>query len=364
MPHFDIIKEHDPRKSFRVASVMGTYDLQTQHVTEHFEGDITLPEKWNIGLIVGHSGTGKTTIARELFADSIVDQMQYTHESILDDMPKDASVTEICKALNSVGFSAPPSWLKPYSVLSNGEKMRCDIARAMLENKDMFVFDEFTSVVDRDVAQIGSFALQKTVRRAGKKFVAVTCHFDVQDWLMPDWIFNTDTMQFQILDLETQKKNRPVVQIDVFETKEKQHYWRIFRKYHYLNHSFNEASHVYLATVNGQLAGFCAVLAFPHPTAKNLWREHRTVILPDYQGVGIGSAFSDYIAKMYVNSGKRFISTTSNPAMIIARTRSKDWITTRIGRAAGVSKSKARQVNVTSHARITASFEYIGSSVE
>ena len=84
--------------------------------------------------------------------------------------------------------------------------MRCDIARAMLENKEMFVFDEFTSVVDRDVAQIGSFALQKTVRRAGKKFVAVTCHFDVQDWLMPDWIFNTDTMQFQILDLETQKK--------------------------------------------------------------------------------------------------------------------------------------------------------------
>ena len=112
MPHFDIIKEHDPRKSFRVASVMGTYDLQTQHVTEHFEGDITLPEKWNIGLIVGHSGTGKTTIARELFADSIVDQMQYTHESILDDMPKDASVTEICKALNSVGFSAPPQLAK------------------------------------------------------------------------------------------------------------------------------------------------------------------------------------------------------------------------------------------------------------
>jgi len=364
MPHFDIIKEHDPRKSFRVASVMGTYDLQTQHVTEHFEGDITLPEKWNIGLIVGHSGTGKTTIARELFADYIVDQMQYTHESILDDMPKDASVTEICKALNSVGFSAPPSWLKPYSVLSNGEKMRCDIARAMLENRDMFVFDEFTSVVDRDVAKIGSFALQKAVRRAKKKFVAVTCHFDVQEWLMPDWIFNTDTMQFQIMDLETQKKNRPVIQIDIFETKEKQHYWRIFRKYHYLNYSFNEAAHVYIATVNGSLAAMVAVLAFPHPKTKNIWREHRIVVLPDYQGIGISRHLTDFIAQRYKDAGNRYICTTSHTVLIMSRKNNPNWITTRIGRAAGVSKSKVRQVNVTSHARITASFEYIGSSVE
>lgn len=242
--------------------------------------------------------------------------------------------------------------------------MRCDIARAMLEQREMFVFDEFTSVVDRDVAQIGSFALQKAIRRAGKKFVAVTCHFDVEQWLMPDWIFNTDTMQFQIMDLEAQKKNRPEIKIDIFETRQKQHYWRIFRKYHYLNHSFNEAAHVYLATVNGKLAGFCAVLAFPHATAKNVWRGHRTVILPDYQGIGIGSRFSEYIAQMYVKNGMRYISTTSNPAMIVARKNNPNWITTRIGRAAGVSKSKKRQVNVTSHARITASFEYIGSSAE
>ena len=359
MPHFDILRENSPKKSFRVASVMGTYDLQSTQVTEHFVGDIDLPEKWNVGLIVGHSGTGKSTIARELFGDFIVDDQQYTHDNILDDMPQQKSVTEICKALNSVGFSAPPSWLKPYSVLSNGEKMRCDLARAMLEDREMFVFDEFTSVVDRDVAQIGSYALQKAVRRADKKFVAVTCHFDVQQWLMPDWVFNTDTMQFQVLDLETQKKNRPVIRIDIYETDRKQHYWRIFRKYHYLNHSFNEAAHVYVATVNGKLAGFCAVLAFPHPKVKNVWRGHRTVILPDYQGVGIGNSFSEWIAAKYVREGKKFISTTSNPAMILARKRNPNWITTRIGRAAGVSKKGA--VRVTSHARITASFEYKGT---
>ena len=41
------------------------------------------------------------------------------------------------------------------------------------------VFDEYTSVVDRTVAQIGTAALAKTVRARGQQFVAVTCHEDV-----------------------------------------------------------------------------------------------------------------------------------------------------------------------------------------
>lgn len=169
MPHFDIVKKADPSESFRVKSVMGSYDMTAAHTEEHFSGDIDLPEKWNIGLIVGRSGTGKTTIARELFGDCIINGYEYTHESILDDMPKGASVQEICQALTSVGFASPPSWLKPYAVLSNGEKMRCDLARAILEKRDLFVFDEFTSVVDRNVAKVGSLAMQKAIRRGGAK---------------------------------------------------------------------------------------------------------------------------------------------------------------------------------------------------
>ena len=209
MPHFDIVKKASPTESFRVKSVMGHYDLQQSNTIEHFVGDIDLPGCWNIGLIVGRSGTGKTTIARELFGDCIVSGYDWTHDNILDDMPKGVSVTDITKTLTSVGFSSPPSWMKSFDVLSNGEKMRCEIARAILENHEMFVFDEFTSVVDRNVAQISSFAIQKAIRKRNKKFIAVTCHYDVQNWLMPDWVFNTDDMKFQCIDVETQKKNDP-----------------------------------------------------------------------------------------------------------------------------------------------------------
>jgi ABC-type ATPase with predicted acetyltransferase domain len=84
----------------------------------------------------------------------------------------------------------------------------------MFENKDMFVFDEFTSVVDRNIACIGSRAMQKAIRRADKKFIAVTCHYDVEDWLLPDWVFNTDTMTFTAYsadDLKKKKKHRIAV---------------------------------------------------------------------------------------------------------------------------------------------------------
>ena len=172
MQTFDIIKETKPNKTFRVASVIGKFDLQSEHIVERFTGQIEVDNNWQIGLIVGKSGTGKTTIAKQLFPDSYITSFKYNAETVLDDMPKDASVEQITSAFNSVGFSSPPSWLKPYSVLSNGQKMRVDLARAILSEKDLFVFDEFTSVVDRNVAQIGSFAMQKAIRKTNKKFIA------------------------------------------------------------------------------------------------------------------------------------------------------------------------------------------------
>lgn len=204
MPHFDIIRKAQPSKSFRVAAVMGTFDLDTTQVEEHFVGNIDLPKDWQIGLIVGNSGTGKTTIAKELFPDAYITTFQYNGECVLDDMPKGKSIEEITKAFSNVGFSSVPSWLKPYSVLSNGEKMRVDLARAILEDSELFVFDEFTSVVDRNIAQIGSFATQKAIRKTSKKFIAVSCHFDIENWLLPDWVFDTNTMTFRLC--EEQKK--------------------------------------------------------------------------------------------------------------------------------------------------------------
>lgn len=192
MPSFDFVKKSDIDKTFRVAKIISDFDVQLEHSNERFCGSIDLPNDWNIGLIVGSSGTGKTTIAKELFKEELITTFEYTHKSVVDDMNAD-SVDDIEKMFYAVGFGSVPSWLKPYSVLSNGEKMRVDLARALLE-RDFVVFDEFTSVVDRNVAQTASIAVNKAIKRLNKKFIAVSCHRDIIEWLQPDWVFDTDTM--------------------------------------------------------------------------------------------------------------------------------------------------------------------------
>jgi GNAT superfamily N-acetyltransferase len=354
MPTFDIIKKCNPKKTFRVSSIIGRFDLLSENVEERFSGDIALPEKWQIGLIVGKSGTGKTTIAKQLFEDSYITNFEYHAESILDDMPKECSIEQITSAFNSVGFSSPPSWLKPYAVLSNGQKMRVDLARAILDSQKFFVFDEFTSVVDRNVAQIGSFAMQKAIRKTDKQFIAVSCHFDVQDWLLPDWVFNTDTMTFQ--SFEGQKKNRPEIKFEIFQTADKS-IWKMFAKHHYLSHMHNNAANVFLAFINDELAGFLSVLHFPHPTAKNIKKVHRLVILPDYQGAGFGIKFLNEVGKIYKREKNRFNIVTSAPSLINALKKNNEWNATRFGRTKETGRTSTQLKGSTSKNRITASFE-------
>lgn len=84
--------------------------------------------------------------------------------------------------------------------------MRVDVARALLQN-DKVVYDEFTSVVDRTVAHNLCIALSKYLKQTNKQFIAVSCHKDIIEYLQPDWIFDTDTMQMVFVKAPDQNKN-------------------------------------------------------------------------------------------------------------------------------------------------------------
>lgn len=207
MSDFNIVKNVDIENTFRVAKIKNDFDVKETHLSEKFTGKIDMPKNWNIGLIVGGSGTGKSTIGYELFGDKIIDNFKYISKSVVDDMPKDASIDDITKMFYSVGFGSVPSWLKPYNVLSNGEKMRVDLARKMLDS-DFVVFDEFTSVVDREVAKTMCIAINKMIsKNKNKKFVAISCHYDIIEYLQPDWVFDTNEMKQTFQLAHAQKKN-------------------------------------------------------------------------------------------------------------------------------------------------------------
>jgi ABC-type ATPase with predicted acetyltransferase domain len=196
MPNFDIIKKSNYEKSFRNESVKNQFDLNVESIVENFKGSIDIENKdWSVGVIVGSSGSGKTTITRDVFGE--FKNFKYDkNKSVLDEMPKNKTTEQITKTFNSVGFGTVWSWLKPYDVLSNGEKMRVDLAHSMLLDDEIIIFDEFTSVVDRTIAKTASYAIQKSIRKTNKKFVAVSCHYDILEWLEPDWVYDTNKKQF------------------------------------------------------------------------------------------------------------------------------------------------------------------------
>ena len=194
LTEFNIELKSDPDATFRVQAIRDRFTISADDNSERFVGEIDLSGDWRIGLIVGPSGSGKTSIARDVFGGDVVAGYNYNAAAVVDDMPDGVDCERIARTFNAVGFSSPPCWLRPYSVLSGGERMRVDLARALLSSTSPIVFDEFTSVVDRQVARFGSAAVAKSVRRSDAKFVAVTCHYDVADWLCPDWVFDTAKM--------------------------------------------------------------------------------------------------------------------------------------------------------------------------
>jgi len=286
----------------------------------------------------------------------VVEEFEWDHDcSIVDHFPAGMGVKEVAGALSAVGFSSPPSWLRPYRVLSTGEQFRVTIARALAEFNDRCVVDEFTSVVDRTVAKIASAAVEKAVRRQKRQFVAVSCHYDIIEWLRPDWIFQPHAESFEWRYLQP----RPPIEIQVSRVHRKA--WRLFAHHHYLSADIAQASVCYLGLIEGVPAVFCAVLAYPHPVRPG-WRAHRTVCLPDFQGVGIGNALNEFVAGMYRATGKPFRSVTAHPAMVMHRARSSKWrmfrkpgLMPKLGKRGSPSLSKEMARD-----RMTASFEFVG----
>lgn len=357
-----LIERHiDIATTPRVLQLQGMFDVPpAERSSEMWEVDLDLDFPWNIGLVVGPSGSGKSTIVNEIFSGAVVDVWEWPDDrSILDGFPKDMSVRDIVDLLSSVGFSSPPSWLRPYRVLSTGEKFRVDMARTLAEKPDLAVVDEFTSVVDRTVAQIGSAAIAKAVRRRDQKVIAVSCHYDVIDWLCPDWIYEPHTNRLERRSL----RRHPEVELVIRRV----HYsaWGLFRKHHYLDTSIHKAAACFVGYWNDIPVAFSSWLA--SPGHKDAFREHRTVCLPDYQGIGIGNAMSDTCASLVKAVGKRPISSTSHPAMIRSRARSKNWKLVRspsmtkkggnLYQESGLGKRSA----VT---RMTAGFAYVGPSMD
>jgi len=336
----------------------GLFDIPpTLRSEQKWHVDLALPKQWNIGLIVGPSGSGKSTIAREIFGEHLTQEYLWDErKSIVDSFPPEMSIKDIIELLSSVGFSSPPSWLRPFNVLSNGEQFRVTIARTLAEKTILAVVDEFTSVVDRTVAQIASAAIAKSVRHRNQKFIGVSCHYDIIDWLEPDWVYQP---QLNELKIGRHLWRRPSVVITIYRVHSSA--WQLFRKHHYLDHGINPTATCFIALFKDNPAAFTAWLPFAGRGIKSARRAHRTVTLPDYQGIGIGNALSEHIASMWTALGMRAFSTSSHPALVRRRLRSRNW---KMVRKTALGRKDSDPTRRHAHNRLTTGFEYIGTAMD
>jgi ABC-type ATPase with predicted acetyltransferase domain len=360
MPRVDLTLESNVERTARVVQLEGIFDVPASEKTRvEFHFDAPFEEKpWQVGLIVGPSGAGKTSVARHLFGDAIVKGYDWHPTRSIVDSFGDLGIRESTAALSSVGFSSPPNWLRPFHVLSNGEQFRATMARALVDPRPLIAVDEFTSVVDRTVAQIGSHAIAKSIRsRPGKQFVAVTCHYDIEEWLQPDWVIEPHLGRFAWRSLQ----RRPQVDVEIVRCDHSA--WRWFAPHHYMSADLHKSAKCFAGLVRGEPACFAGLLPFPHPTAKNVWRVSRVVVRPDYQGIGLGTgAFLTAVAAMGKSNGKRVRVGSSLPAVIKSLAKSTLWRMDKapsFASAVGRSGDKSFLKSVQTHRRV-ANFEYVG----
>jgi len=362
MPAINIVIENDVPRSTRCRQLEAMFDVPPEEKSRiEWCGDLPIDKgDWNVGLIVGPSGCGKSVIGKDLFADNYEPQLSWGGGAVVDDFPAIFNMEQITQACQSVGFNTIPAWLRPHSVLSNGEKFRVEMARRLLEHQSPIVVDEFTSVVDRQVAQIGSHAVQKYVRKHKKQFVAITCHYDVIDWLQPDWVFEPAAMKFTAT---RGSLRRPELKGEIKRVGYEM--WRVFAPYHYMSASLNKAARCFALYVDGHPAAFAAVLHRPNNRVNDIKGISRLVTLPDWQGLGIAFRLVDALGSAYMAEGYRLRTYPAHPSLIRAFDKSRFWkLTKKPGLIQKTRKGVTAKYNPNKVCRPGAVFQYAGVPME
>lgn len=312
--------------SYRAARVKSLFNCESG---ANFNLDANIPledNDWKIGVVVGASGSGKTSIGRAIWRDVGIydgDLGWEKDKPIIDCIAKNGSFDDVTGALASVGLGSVPAWLRPFHALSNGEKFRAGLARVIAEKHERVIIDEFTSVVDRQIAKIGASAFSKSFKRGEGKAILLSCHYDILDWVEPDWVFDTHTGELARGDLW----RRPKFELEILKTDSS--YWRMFEPHHYLKLPLMIAATYFVGFVNGEAV--CHIAVSPRLEVGGM-RACRMVVMPEWQGAGVGIRFLNEVCKLQFTEANKFHNRTkavyfhtSHPALCAALRRDKHW---------------------------------------
>lgn len=372
MQAYHVKLEHPVSTSFRCQRAADSLDIDTSAKSVHeFNVAAEIDTPYNVGLIVGASGSGKTTLADQVWGAGAMASALDLARPVIEQFPEDWTYDQCVGALTGMGLTSVPCWIRPAHTLSNGQRARADAA-LLLARSGMVVVDEWTSVVDRTVAKAMSHCIQKHARRTRSTVVLLSCHYDVVEWLNPDWIIDCNTQTFTDRrslwrDFERQDK----LSFDICETDRRT--WKMFSRYHYLSDRLPGGKIYTFGVFHGadQIAFQCFAQYVPHPRGskrRQIWHSNRTVVHPDYVGLGLGMRIVNmtcaHMAKTY---NYRLMGKFSSGPMIRAVEKDPNWKILRHERQLSKASAQMRSGNiergmdsVRSQVR-TVTVEYVGA---
>lgn len=177
------------------------YDIKDEYSSK-IEYDLEFPIDSDVIAIIGGSGTGKTTLLKYWFKTDNVEFKVNSDKSIFELLVKEESQDEyerVSKLLFDVGLSSVPIWKNKYDTLSNGEKLRFEIAYKLNSDDSVIFIDEYTSMLDRQTAENLSRNLNRLLKQYDKKIVLVTAHYDILDWIEIDYLYDTTLKKYHSL---------------------------------------------------------------------------------------------------------------------------------------------------------------------
>ena len=353
--------------SYRAARVKSLFNAESG-CNFDLQIDADISGEWSIGAVVGPSGSGKTSIGKQLFGGGKIYDYQsgwHADRPIIDDISPQGDFNQVCDVLSAVGLGSVPSWLRPFRVLSNGEQFRAGLARLILDGEGDAVIDEFTSVVDRQIAKIGTLAFQKKWRKQSERRVVILSpHYDILEWLQPDWVIDTKTGEFTS-GVGWQK---PPIELKIQQTDGS--YWKYFKPHYYLDLPMPVAAQYFVGTVDGEL---CCHLAVCPKFNNGTYRGTRLVTMPEWQGVGIATTFLDWVAQYHLDGNGRGAKRypidfhTSHPGLCTFFRSSPKWkqisATTHGGNKSKSAKKRSSHgipLTLGGHFRAIQGFRYLG----
>jgi ABC-type ATPase with predicted acetyltransferase domain len=175
----------------RVREVMRMFGIDRERLEQPLCHEVEVELlKGDICYITGPSGAGKSLLLRKLYEQTSGNKVWFDNIPLAKERATvdcfEGTLIESLRALSKAGLSDAFCVLNQPAKLSDGQKWRYRLARAMTCGAEYIFVDEFCSTLDRITAATIAWNLRKWSAKTGVTCVLASCHDDILADLQPD----------------------------------------------------------------------------------------------------------------------------------------------------------------------------------